>query len=350
MNPLVSIIAPVYHVEEYLSECIESVLNQTYKNIELILVDDGGDDSCPQICESYAEKDSRVICVHKENEGQSFARKTGLEKANGDYIMYIDSDDSMEQQTVEQSLNAAEKYQADIVIFGYKRIYENHVFDSYIFEQDKVFEKSEIDYIHRRLIGLVKDELKNVELADRLAPMWGKMYSRKAALSGEFVSERRFGSSEDAIYNLGAFQSCNRCVYINKAFYRYRKTNDNATTKKYRENLASQWKDLFSYLDAYIEDNNLGDEYKEAMNNRVILSLLGLGLNELSSPKSFSKKAKELKLILCLPRWEKAYANINLDYFSFKWKVFFSLCQKKRTGILLLMLYAVSKLKSVKEK
>ena len=93
MKDLISVIIPVYKVEEYINRCIDSVINQTYKNLEIILVDDGSPDGCPKICDEYAKKDSRIRVIHKQNGGLSDARNVGIDNANGKYITFIDSDD-----------------------------------------------------------------------------------------------------------------------------------------------------------------------------------------------------------------------------------------------------------------
>lgn len=114
---LVSVIIPVYNVEAYLRECVESVINQTYKNLEIILIDDGSTDSSGEICDKYAEKDSRISVVHQENGGLSVARNTGLINANGDYIYFLDSDDYIAPNTLEVLVSIAEKDNSDIVFF-----------------------------------------------------------------------------------------------------------------------------------------------------------------------------------------------------------------------------------------
>jgi len=113
-NPLISIIVPVYKVEQYLHTCVGSVLNQTYKNWELILVDDGSPDNCPQICDEYAAKDKRVRVIHKENGGSSTARNAGLDIATGDYVSFLDSDDFWHEDFLTILLNMCIKYDADI--------------------------------------------------------------------------------------------------------------------------------------------------------------------------------------------------------------------------------------------
>ena len=114
-NALVSIIVPVYGTEAYLIACIESLCKQTYENIQMILVDDQSFDNCPQICDDYAKKDSRITVIHQENKGVSGARNTGLAHAIGEYVMFVDSDDELYSNAVEVLLGDALKYGADIV-------------------------------------------------------------------------------------------------------------------------------------------------------------------------------------------------------------------------------------------
>lgn len=123
---LVSIIVPVYKVEKYLEKCIESILAQTYKNIELILVDDGSPDNCPSICDRYAGKDSRVIVIHKQNGGLSDARNIGLNIARGDFISFIDSDDFVSPDFCELLLRAIIRDNADMAVCNYLRTDENY--------------------------------------------------------------------------------------------------------------------------------------------------------------------------------------------------------------------------------
>jgi glycosyltransferase involved in cell wall biosynthesis len=114
-SPIVSIIVPVYGAEAYLPACIESLCRQTYPHIRIILVDDQSPDGCPEICDRYAEQDSRIVVIHQENKGVSGARNTGLEHARGDYVMFVDSDDELYPDAVEILLQDAEKYGADLV-------------------------------------------------------------------------------------------------------------------------------------------------------------------------------------------------------------------------------------------
>lgn len=346
----VSIIVPVFHVEKFLEKCVDSLLEQSYSNIEIVLVDDGSDDTCPAKCDWYVQKDSRVICIHKKNGGQNLARQAGVQIASGDFFMFVDADDWLEKNTVELCINAVEQYDADVVCFGYKRIYEYRAFDTSVFPESIVYENDEIKKLQRRLIGLVGNELTNVEAADRLAPMWGKLYKRDVVFSGKWVSEREVGSSEDALFNLYAFKMCKRFVYINKFLYCYRKTNDNATTRRYRCNLINQWIKLFEYFQEYINNQECTEDYLIALNNRVALSMIGIGLNESAGKKSFIEKVKALKNVLSKELWVSAYSTLDYKYFPHKWKIFFYCCKFKWCGLLVIMIESIEQLRSIREK
>lgn len=116
---LVSVIVPVYNVEEYLPECLDSILASTYKNLEIIVVDDGSPDNCPRICDEYAQKDPRIKVIHQENQGLVGARNTGLKHAHGKYIGFVDSDDAVSPVMYEQLVRAIEETEADLAACEY---------------------------------------------------------------------------------------------------------------------------------------------------------------------------------------------------------------------------------------
>lgn len=141
---LISIIVPVYKVEKYLRRCIESILNQTYTNIEVILVDDGSPDDCPAICDEYAQKDSRIIVIHKENGGLSDARNAGLNIAKGKFIGFVDSDDYIAPDMYQILITAALTNNADITLCNYTRVNEENIkIESLQYATDKKYSKSE---------------------------------------------------------------------------------------------------------------------------------------------------------------------------------------------------------------
>ena len=116
---LVSIVVPIYKVEPYLEKCVESIRNQTYKNLEIILVDDGSPDKCGAMCDEYAEADPRIRVIHKQNGGLSDARNAGVERASGEYLLFVDSDDYIDRELVEKAVMTAQESRCDIVLFDY---------------------------------------------------------------------------------------------------------------------------------------------------------------------------------------------------------------------------------------
>ena len=124
---LITIVIPIYKVENYLDKCVKSVINQTYKNLEIILVDDGSPDNCPKKCDEYEKKDTRIKVIHKENGGLSDARNAGIDIAKGKYITFIDSDDYIDSDYVETYYNKIKNCNYDVVVGGYKRVVDDKV-------------------------------------------------------------------------------------------------------------------------------------------------------------------------------------------------------------------------------
>lgn len=325
-KPLVSIIVPIFNVEKYLSECIDSILNQTYENIEVILIDDGSADKSAQICDAYTAKDKRVAVVHKTNEGVSAARNDGLKSANGQLIMFVDSDDWIDSETCETAVGAMEESGADVVMWTY--ISENNGNQSrkIIFGSDTVFEGVELtEKLHRRLFGLMGEELAHPEYADSLCPVWGKLYKKELILDNNisFVDLSEIGTYEDGLFNIEVFSRVEKAVYLNKCLYHYRKENTSSVTSGYRKDLFEKWQHLFDLMQEYIDAKNLPSDYQAALNNRIALSIVGLGLNIMSCECRATEKKKMIKEIIKAERYKKAYKDLCFTYFPLHWKLFY---------------------------
>ena len=181
---LISIIVPVYKVEKYLRRCVDSIINQTYKNLEIILVDDGSPDNCPAICDEYAKKDNRIKVIHKENGGVSSARNEGLKNATGDFICFVDSDDYVDNNYVEKLLNGFSD-DVDIVISMY-RVIDN--------ESRETKTHRFVDEVKTVFI----DENFDFRIMNCNCSVWGKLF-KKDLLSNQLFSEKiHFG--EDALF------------------------------------------------------------------------------------------------------------------------------------------------------
>lgn len=220
-NNIISVIVPVYKSEQYLDKCIESVVNQTYKDLEIILVDDGSPDLCPQMCDKWALKDSRIKVIHKELDHVCEARNMGLDIASGNYISWVDSDDYLELDMYEKMLEY--KGDADIVIANYYEDFEDKrqeglKFDSYLLGKDFVDATTTITYIYERVLGSTA--------------MWNKLFS--AELLKEPVPVPKFQRiegkySEDALWSTIVISRAQKVKFLNIPFYHYMIRNGSTT-------------------------------------------------------------------------------------------------------------------------
>lgn len=207
-KPLISVIVPVYNVEQYLDRCLESIVKQTYTNLEIILVDDGSPDNCPAICDSWAEKDSRIIVIHKENDGLANARNSGIEFCSGDYVLFADSDDYLDLDMVEFLYNLSSEYNADVSRCGFYT--ENEItgvqscpkYDGSI----KVF-----NYEER-----LKDLLSGNHVS---GVAWNKLY--KANVIKNHLYDKSDGCSEDIMHNYRVCHDINLSVVCDIPKYHY---------------------------------------------------------------------------------------------------------------------------------
>lgn len=331
----ISVIIPIYNVEKYLEQCISSVLNQTYKNFEVICVNDGATDKSGEIIEAAAKNDERIKIINQKNQGLSGARNTGFKYVTGDWIVLLDSDDWIDENTFEAALKNVKEENADVVLWSYVREFPNASIPKNIFNKEKiVFNNDDVrKVLHRRFAGLINEELSSPEQADSVVTAWGKLYKAEVILNNnvEFVDTKIIGT-EDALFNLTAFCYVNKAVYINKHFNHYRKDNAKSLTKKYKPELFSQWQTLYSMMENVIIKNNLGDEYFYALQNRRALSILGLGFNELCDTSSALTKIKRIKKYISSEKYSLAYSKLKMNYFPVKWKMFFKFCKNKNAA------------------
>ena len=335
VKPLVSIIVPVYNAEQFLPKCLDSLINQTYQEIEIICVNDGSQDASLDILNNYARQDLRIKVIDKENEGVSRARSEALDFVRGTYIMFVDADDWIEAQTCETVVNKAIETSADVIIWPYMRVHNSESMPKNIFDKDVEFDENDVKKkIHRRMIGMVGDELAHPENADALCTVWGKLYKADIIKNNklEFIDLSEIGTYEDGMFNLYYFEHVKKAIYLNKHMYHYRRTNSDSVTSAYKEDLYIRWQRLFELMHNYIVCNDLSQEYEDALNNRIALSLLGLGLNIFSSSLTSGEKIKLLKYIISQEIYQKVYKNLEFKYFPVQWKLFYG-CARYRFSI-----------------
>lgn len=342
----VFVIVPVYNTENYLDRCVQSILEQTHKNIELILVDDGSQDSCAWKCDEYSRQDDRVHVIHKENGGAALARKAGLDIATGDYIVFVDCDDWLELNTISSCVDSALRDDADCVMFGYVREYPQKSMCNPLFPESFSYDLNLSEKcVHRRIVGPLGEELSEPQRVDNLSSFCMRLMKADIARKGIFVSERLIGTSEDTIFNLYALDGC-KISYINKCFYHYRKSNAQSITAQHKPDLAEKWDVMYGIMQEYIDGSGRADEYHTPFLNRVACGMIGLGLNEIGSTEGIWKKSQRLRAILDKPLYREAFKQLDTSYCGAKWKLFFLLCKKRWTFLLAVLLQIMNYLRS----
>lgn len=213
----VSIIIPVYNVEKYIVQCIDSVIHQTYKNLDIILIDDGSTDQSGKICDSYAEKDSRIRVFHQENSGAANAKNRGLDHIQGDYFTFIDSDDFVEKDWIGRMVSALEEYNADVAECA---VLKNYVgcSESISISSADVREFSAEEYMDHYLESWT------------CSLFWNKIFKTGLTENIRFRKERR--CIDDEFYTYKLLSNAQKVVQINEALYHYRQRLSSAVSSK----------------------------------------------------------------------------------------------------------------------
>ena len=328
MTDLVSVVLPIFNVENYLDRCIRSVVNQTYQNLEIILVDDGSTDSCPWICEKWALKDSRILVIHKKNEGLGLARNTGIDVASGKYICFFDSDDYIAQDTIEKCCHCLMRDQSDAVCFGYKRIGRDG-------------KEADVAVIRMMKETYIGSEVIDEFLPELIAPQgekrnrfymsaWSSMFSlemlRKVAWN--FASERDI-IAED-IYSLLNFYRHVTCVtVIPEALYYYCE-NDHSITKKYR-------KDRYEKIRIfYLESLRLAEklQYNIKIRERLSIPYFSFTISAMKQEVLVNQNKrlafKNIKKIIDDDLLQHTLRNTPSTLFSRSWKIFFRAVRQRQ--------------------
>lgn len=325
----VSIIIPIYNTQKYLYKCLQSVINQTLKDIEIILVNDGSIDESLEICMEYEKKDKRIKVIDKNNEGVSIARNIGIENSNGEYICFVDSDDYIDKDMLNNMYNSILDNEADLCICNYVK--------------ENISKRDYIDCDVEKNI-LVNDEIKNLLLFPLIERGYNDKYHKLAGFRGpvaklfkasiikynnmKFKSELIIG--EDFIFNLEYLNLCKKII-IDRGYYYNYVTNENSVTMKYKK---GAWNNIYrktiSQLMEFLNENNYYNISKDRVNNIITKYFLICIWNEKNN-RNKHEKLKKIKNI-CNDRIIKnALRDININTY-----------RKKEELIILLAKYKLS--------
>ena len=312
----VSVIVPVFKVEQYLGNCVDHLCNQTLKDIEIILVDDGSPDNCPKLCDDYANKDNRVKVIHKKNAGVSAARNDGLKAATGDYVIFCDSDDWMEDTGLEALYEAAVESNADMTIGDVYLAYSDRT--KYVKFYKDEFTTSDRSYIAE----LIKADIYRTYCpnppeegyAFGYGGPWNKLVRREFLIDNNINFDLRLkGIFDDILYTAHVLAKANCVRYIQKPVYYYRQV-ENSITHSYKPNVVeineaifNAWEELFSELDN-------PERYREAYYACVLRRTEEAIKLYFNNPKNINNKqgrVKEFKKIMTMHPYSDATRGVD---------------------------------------
>ncbi len=341
----ISIIVPVYNTSRYLPQCLDSLINQTYRNLEIICINDGSTDDSLQVLRKYEKDDSRILVVDQKNAGLSGARNSGVAVATGNWLMFVDSDDWVDVKICEDLMVAAETYSADCVMCSYCKDYGNRVIENHIFEGNMVWNETDTrEKFYRRLFGPIGDETARPHDVDIIVSVCMQLFRADICKNVTFIDTKKVGT-EDCLYQMMVYRDCKVFVYVDKPYYHYRKTNATSLTTKYNPNLFERWQNMYAMMEDMIRQDQLPPIYQQALNNRILFALIGLGLNEVTAKTTLHGKAARMKFIISGDRYQNAFRTLEVRRMQMPWKVFFILLKNGMILPVVLMLELIQRLR-----
>ncbi|PHA03081.1 glycosyl transferase [Bacillus pseudomycoides] len=245
MAPKVSIVVPVYNSEKYLSECLESILNQTYTNIEVVIINDGSTDQSEKIVNKYKMKDDRIAYYYQDNCGPSEARNKGILNSTGEYLTFIDSDDTVEKYYIEFLLNKMISSDADLVCCGYKDISEYGVLNCIDFNfNTNVSLYSFIDMVCKGTGGV----------------LWGKIYKKEIIINSDLKLDKNIFMCEDLVFVLQYASQCQYFSSIKEPLYNYNRCNQNSISSNISISYIQNYITVCKRIDEIFISINLGEQ------------------------------------------------------------------------------------------
>ncbi len=282
MKVKISVLVPIYNVEEYLPECLDSLIGQTLKELEIICINDGSTDSCPDILKEYAEKDSRIVIINKKNSGYGDSMNKGLKKATGEYIGIVESDDFMSADGFEKMYRLAEKHKVEVVKSNF-----------YEYFTDKYDDVAKRNLFRKDDVNRVVDPRKDRAVIYEQPSIWSAIYRRDFLEQNDIKFLPSPGASyQDAGFNFKVWACARKAYFTDEAFLHYRQDNPSSSMKSSGKIFAV--KNEYDEVESYLKNHNLYEEYKYTL-VAMRLSSYAWNINRLtnSAAREFIQEAKK---------------------------------------------------------
>ena len=287
--PKISVIVPVYNTEKYIGRCIESILNQSYKELEVIVINDGSSDGSAEIIRKYAENDSRIIFIDNKNYGVSESRNIGIRNAKGEYIQFVDSDDFIDENMLKDTLKLLEEHNVDMVITG---LYLDIERDGNINTSIQTFDYCEAKDKKNIAINVL-NRLNGTYINSPI----NKLYKRSIITDNNIFMDKDISLGEDLIFNLMYLRYCDKVIFSNKCYYHYWMKIENNLTFRFRENKLDLMNLMYKKSVEYFKLSGLNkDEYRD-LNNLFIKWMYScfIDLHNSGCNLTYKEKIKYLK-------------------------------------------------------
>jgi len=296
-NPKISIIVPVYNLERFINQCVDSLINQTFKDIEIILVDDGSTDSCPSICDDYQSRDERITVIHQKNMGLSGTRNTGISVSNAKWFMIIDGDDWLEPDAIEFLYKNAEKYNSDMFIASYFANSESNQLKDSFFSENEFHFSSKEEMLNLQVNCIIKNNLAKMKSASNMGSTWARLYRRSIVVDNNLNFIVGLNRTQDAIFNLYLLEYVEKVDFVDVPVQHYRVWNGSAS-KKYSKDFHVTAGRIAGYIKEFMSATGKSDIFLYAYYSKVtklIMEIVKLELSPRANKDGFWKKRNLLK-------------------------------------------------------
>lgn len=343
----VSVIIPVYNSEQYITECIQSVLNQTYENIEVIIINDGSTDQSYSICQRFAEKDSRINLISIENSGVSTARNIGIDNSTGDYITFVDSDDWIDSQMIDLAIGKLKEENADITIWSYyKNFGDEELLLPMLYEEDKIFTDNKDILFFKAINSSYKQSPQKQSVS--AGTTWCKLYKRELLIDNNIRFNAMLTRAQDTIFSMNAFYKADKIVYFNKSLYHYRITNTQISSgNRFISDTHIPFNELLNEFQSFSNKVNDRDEFKKVYMVRVI-SVLIWHLEHYyfheQYPNKFRMMRKQIKKLINKEPYKTAIEKVDHKVLPKKGRLMVTLF-RKRLILLFYIIYSINTLR-----
>ncbi|MDQ1000337.1 glycosyltransferase involved in cell wall biosynthesis [Neobacillus niacini] len=334
MLPAVSIIVPIHNAEKYIHRCIDTIIEQTLENIEIILVNDGSPDNCGNIAEKYAKIDKRIKVIHQENSGPGMARNAGINAARGDYIGFVDPDDWIESNMYEELYNFANKYFAEICMSGYNCILPTNIKEiiNSPLPNGTYNKESAIEV----LFQMIGQKYSKINKPTVMGSVCWSIYKRNFIIeNGIFFKKERRDFAEDLIFNIESLYYCKKLSVVDSPLYNYR-INNNSLVKKYRKNKWDTLLALHEEIYHLLHNKGLISKCREQLNTNILSYALESIVNECRSENTntFIEKLQTIKRITENDRLQNALHSFPLNMLPVKERVIYWFVKQQFNAIL----------------